>query len=57
MKRLIKHIKMLTVVIFIPMPFRYLLECCFGCSNRKLEGINIIEDQKKHISLPKEVMK
>ena len=57
MKRLIKHIKMLTVVIFILMPFPYLLECCFGYSNRKLEGINITEDQKKHISLPKEVMK
>lgn len=48
---------MLTVVIFIPVPFPYLLECCFGYSNKKLEGINITEDQKKHISLPKEVMK
>ena len=48
---------MLTVVIFILMPFPYLLECCCGYSNRKLEGINITEDQKKHISLPKEVMK
>ena len=58
MQRLRKHIKMLTIVIFIFIQIfsPYLLECRWGYSNRKLEGTTG-DQKKKHITLPEEVMK
>lgn len=59
MQRLRKHIRMLTIVIFIFIQIffsPYLLESRWGYSNRKLEGTTG-DQKKKHITLPEEVMK